>query len=73
MREKPPYRVRILHEVLGEGRVNDEVTVIRDDGPGLGLGHTQLGLGRPDEVQILQNLRVRERDDLYGDALLPLR
>ena len=67
------HSVRVPHKLLREGRVDDEVAVIRDDGSGLGLGHTQLGLWRPDEVQVLQNLRVRERDDLYGDALFPLR
>ena len=72
MREKPPYRVRILHEVLGEGRVDDEVTVVRHNRAGLSLRHAKSGLRRANEVEVLQDLRVCEGDDLYRNTLLPL-
>lgn len=66
------HRVRVLHELLREGRVDDEVAVVGHDGPRLHLRHAQLGRGRADEVQVLEDLLVREGHDLDGDALLEL-
>lgn len=67
------YGVGLLHELFGEGRINDKVAVIGDDRARFRLRHAQLRVRRAYKVQILQDLLVREGHDLDRDALLPLR
>ena len=67
------YGVGLLHELLGEGRIDDKVAVVGDDRTRFRLRHAQLRVRRAYKVQILQDLLVREGHDLDRDALLPLR
>ena len=72
-RRNGTYGVGLLHELLGEGRINDKVAVVGDDRARFRLRHAQLRVRRAYKVQILQDLLVREGHDLDRDALLPLQ
>lgn len=70
----------LLHHVLGERRIDDEVAVVADNRAGLHLAHSQResGLavwhdGRGAQLgEVVQDLGVRKGDDFDRDALLPL-
>ena len=66
------HSVWVPHKLLREGRVNDEVAVIRDDGSGLGLRHAEGGVDGADGGEGAQDVGVGEGDDFDWDALFPL-
>ena len=72
-RARRAYSQRVAHLELVEGRVNDEVAVVTDDGPRLHLGHAKLGARRAEHPQVVQYFGVGEGYDLDRDALRPLR
>jgi hypothetical protein len=71
----PPdaYLVRLAHALGRERRVNNKVAVVGHDRPGLADGHAQRGARRAEPPQVREQLGVRERRDLDGDAARVLR
>ena len=70
--EAREQRVRVAHHLLRERRVDHEVAVVCHDRPGFELRHSQNGVGRTEEVHVVQHLCVGELRDLNWNALLEL-
>lgn len=66
------YRVGVLHCLLGEWRINDEVAVVCNHRPRLLYRHAQDGFGGTHSMYVLQHFRIGERDNFDRDALREL-
>lgn len=62
------YGIGICHHFGRERRVDHEVAIVRHDGPSLVDGHAELRGRRAEDLKVVQQLRVRERRYLDGDA-----
>jgi hypothetical protein len=67
------HRAGILYQVPRKWRVDDKVAVVGDDRSRFCFRHAKRCVGRAEDLtQVLQNLGIRERDDLDRYALSKL-